>query len=103
MQRAACRPLCLLVDATVGKHLLCCQNYLQVVDVHNQRPFTVHKCPVPILSMAASSTGSVVAVGMADGAVSIQRQRKHAPTEEDETARLRSVSARCSTNQAPNS
>jgi hypothetical protein len=49
---------------------------LQALDPESYRPFTVHKYPVAVLSMAASPAGNLLAVGMADGALSVQRRRQ---------------------------
>lgn len=60
----------------------------QVVDPETYRPFTVHKYPAPILSLAASPASDVVAAGMADGTLSVHR-RKMQGTATAEPTRLR--------------
>lgn len=61
---------------------------LQVIDAETYRPFTVHKYPVPVLSIAASPTGDLLAAGMADGTLSVHR-RRHQGSPAAEPTRLR--------------
>lgn len=60
----------------------------QVIDSETFRPFSVHKHPAPILSLAASPAGDVVAAGMADGTLSVHRWKPQA-TAAAEPTRLR--------------
>lgn len=62
--------------------------FRQVIDSETYRPVTVHKYPAPILSLAASPTGDIVAAGMADGTLSVHRQKMQA-TAAAEPTRLR--------------
>lgn len=64
-------PVPLLVFSTAPA-CLC----LQVFDPETFRPKTVHKYSVPILSLAASPAANVLAVGMADGTLSVHRRRQ---------------------------
>lgn len=61
---------------------------VQVIDPETFHPFTVHKYPAPILSLAASSAANVLAVGLADGTLSIHR-RKQQSTAAADPVRLR--------------
>ena len=62
--------------------------HLQAMDSETFRPLTVHKYPVPVLCLAASPAADLLAVGMADGTLSVQRKRQQA-TALREPARLR--------------
>ncbi|KAL4450608.1 hypothetical protein ABPG77_000964 [Micractinium sp. CCAP 211/92] len=61
---------------------------IKVIDSETYRPVTVHKYPAPILSLAASPTGDIVAAGMADGTLSVHRRKMQA-TAAAEPMRLR--------------
>lgn len=75
---ALCRPSCAL----------------QVFDPETYSPRTVHKYPVPVLSMAASPAGNALAVGMADGTLSVHRRRQQEVADAG-PARLRHVWVGC--------
>lgn len=62
--------------------------HIKVIDSETFRPFSVHKHPAPILSLAASPAGDVVAAGMADGTLSVHRWKPQA-TAAAEPTRLR--------------
>ncbi|KAL4433601.1 hypothetical protein ABPG75_000042 [Micractinium tetrahymenae] len=62
--------------------------HIKVIDPESYRPLTIHKYPAPILSLAASPAADVVAAGMADGTLSVQR-RKTQGTAATEPTRLR--------------
>lgn len=50
--------------------------HVKVIDGTTYRPFTVHKYPAPILSLAASPAANVLAVGLADGTLSVHRRKQ---------------------------
>ncbi|KAL4854143.1 U3 small nucleolar RNA-associated protein 15 [Chlorella vulgaris] len=62
--------------------------YVKTLDAETYQPSKVHRYSVPVMSMAASPGGDMLAVGMSDGMLAVHRKKQGPPVTTDAT-RLR--------------